>query len=215
MKSGNSVFLNTRLTDKSLIESILASHYILDYGFIKTVNPDKTVDVTHAKQLKTLDGKSLKATVTPNVEVLTIAGGGFSINFDYKKGDKVLLLGLKDYIPKVEEVTSATETTAYLHYSRETLKAIPLCIFSDKAKVKVQVENGTMKVDTQNKIELNGNSKQFVTWAELNQALQGLITALNSHTHSNGNEGSPTGTPITPMTLDISASKTATVVTGG
>ena len=215
MKSGNSVFLNTRLTDKSLIESILAGHYILDYGFIKTVNPDKTVDVTHAKQLKTLDGKSLKATVTPNVEVLTIAGGGFSINFDYKKGDKVLLLGLKDYIPKVEEVTSATETTAYLHYSRETLKAIPLCIFSDKAKVKVQVENGTMKVDTQNKIELNGNSKQFVTWAELNQALQGLITALNSHTHSNGNEGSPTGTPITPMTLDISASKTATVVTGG
>lgn len=215
MGSGNSVFLNTRLTEKNLIESILASHYILDYGFIKTVNPDKTVDVTHAKQLKTLDGKSLKATVTPNVEVLTIAGGGFSINFDYKKGDKVLLLGLKDYIPKVEEVTSATETTAYLHYSRETLKAIPLCIFSDKAKVKVQVENGTMKVDTQNKIELNGNTKQFVTWAELNQALQGLITALNSHTHSNGNEGSPTGTPIKPMTLDISASKTATVVTGG
>ena len=215
MGSDNSVFLNTRLTEKNLIESILASHYILDYGFIKTVNPDKTVDVTHAKQLKTLDGKSLKATVTPNVEVLTIAGSGFSINFDYKKGDKVLLLGLKDYIPKVEEVTSATETTAYLHYSRETLKAIPLCIFSDKAKVKVQVENGTMKVDTQNKIELNGNTKQFVTWAELNQALQGLITALNSHTHSNGNEGSPTGTPITPMTLDISASKTATVVTGG
>ena len=215
MGSGNSVFLNTRLTEKNLIESILASHYILDYGFIKTVNPDKTVDVTHAKQLKALDGKSLKATVTPNVEVLTIAGGGFSINFDYKKGDKVLLLGLKDYIPKVEEVTSATETTAYLHYSRETLKAIPLCIFSDKAKVKVQVENGTMKVDTQNKIELNGNTKQFVTWAELNQALQGLITALNTHTHSGGTIEGSTGTPSGAFTLDISASKTATVVTGG
>lgn len=215
MGNGNSVFLNTKLTERSLIESILASHYILDYGFIKNVNPDKTIDVTHAKQLKTLDGKSLKATVTPKVEVLTIAGGGFSINFDYKKGDKVLLLGLKDYIPKVEEVTSASETTAYLHYSRETIKAIPLCIFNDEAKVKIEIESGTMKVSTQSKIELNGNTKQFVTWAELNQALQELITALNSHTHSNGNEGSPTGAPIVPLSLDISASKTKTIVTGG
>lgn len=211
----NSVFFGEQYTERTLIESVLASHYIVDYGFIKTVNPDKTVDVTHAKQAKTMDGQSLKATVTKNVEMLTLCGGGFSFNFDYKKGDKVLLLGLKDYVPKTAEVTSATETTAYLHYSRETLKAIPLCIFNGDAKVTVQVENGTMKVNTQSKIELNGNSKQFVTWAELNQALQGLITALNSHTHSNGNEGSPTGAPIVPLTLDITASKTKTIVTGG
>ena len=212
---GNSTFLAEKLTDRNLIESILASHYILDYGFIKKVNADKTVDVTHAKQLKTLDGKTLPATVTTGVEVLTIAGSGFSINFDYKKGDKVLLLGLKDFVPKVEDVTSATETTAYLHYSRETLKAIPLCVFSDDAKVKVEIEAGTMKITTEKKIEINGNSKQFVTWAELNQALQNLVTALNSHTHSNGNQGSPTGGPIVPMTLDISSSKTTTIVTGG
>ena len=144
--SGNSVFLNERLTERSLIESILAAHYIIDYGFIKKVNDDKTVDVTHAKQLKTLDGKTLPATVTTGVEVLTIAGGGFSIKFDYKKGDKVLLLGLKDYVPKVEDVTSATETTAYLHYSRETLKAIPLCIFNEDAKVTVEIESGKVKL---------------------------------------------------------------------
>jgi hypothetical protein len=204
---GNSVFFGEQYTERTLIESILASHYIVDYGFIKSVNPDKTIDVTHAKQLKTLDGQSLKATVTKNVEVLTLCGGGFSFTFDYKKGDKVLLLGLKDYVPKTEDVTSATETTAYLHYSRETIKAIPLCVFNGEAKATVVVKDG--------KIELNGNSKQFVTWAELNQALQKLIIALNSHTHSNGNEGSPTGAPIVPMTLDISASKTTTIVTGG
>lgn len=203
----NNVFFGEQYTERTLIESILASHYIVDYGFIKNVNPDKTIDVTHAKQLKTLDGKSLKATVTKNVEVLTLAGGGFSFTFDYKKGDKVLLLGLKDYVPKTADVTSATETTAYLHYSRETMKAIPLCVFNGEAKATVVVKDG--------KIELNGNSKQFVTWAELNQALQGLIQALNTHTHSNGNEGSPTGAPIVPLSLDISASKTETVVTGG
>jgi hypothetical protein len=219
----NSIFLNEKLTDKNLIESILASHYIIDYGFIKAVNADKTVDVTHAKQLKTLDGKSLPATVTKNVEVLTIAGAGFSINFDYKKGDKVLLLGLKNYVPKVDEVTSATETTAYLHYSRETLKAIPLCVFNDEAKVTIQVENGTMKVDTQNKIELNGNSKQFVTWQELDNALQQLWAKVKAHTHlvsTTGTAAAQSGTAassldLSTVTLDISAAKTKTIVTGG
>ena len=80
------------------------------------------------------------------MEVLTIAGGGFSIKFDYKKGDKVLLLGLKNYIEKVDDVTNATETTAYLHYSRETMKALPLCVFNDDAKVTVQIEDGEMKI---------------------------------------------------------------------
>ena len=142
----NSVFYGDQYTERTLIESILASYYIVDYGFIKSVNPDKTIDVTHAKQLKTLDGQSLKATVTKNVEGLTLCGGGFSFIFDYKKGDKVLLLGLKDYVPKVEDVTSATETTAYLHYSRETIKAIPLCVFNSDAKVQIKVENGKLTI---------------------------------------------------------------------
>ena len=227
---GNSIFLNEKLTERNIIESILASHYIIDYGFIKKVNADKTVDVTHAKQLKTLDSKTLPATVTTNVEVLTIAGAGFSINFDYKKGDKVLLLGFKDYIEKVDEVTSATETTAYLHYSRETLKAIPLCIFNEDAKVKVEIEDGalklttsknteleadTLKVTTKKKVELNGSSKQFVTWAELNQALSTFTTALASHTHNITSPGSPSGPAVGVPTIDISAAKTTTVVTGG
>lgn len=227
---GNSVFFGEQYTDRTLIESILASHYIVDYGFIKSVNPDKTIDVTHAKQLKTLDGQSLKATVTKNVEVLTLCGGGFSFTFDYKKGDKVLLLGLKDYVPKVEDVTSATETTAYLHYSRETLKALPLCVFNDDAKVKIEVEDGalkltttknteveadTLKVTTKKKVELNGNSKQFVTWAELNQALTQFTTALISHTHNCTAPGSASGPAVGIPAIDISAAKTTTIVTGG
>lgn len=219
----NSVFLSEKFTERTLIESILASHFIIDYGFIKKVNDNKTVDVTHAKQPKTLDGRTLPATVTTGVEVLTIAGGGFSFKFDYKKGDKVLLLGLKNFIPKVEEVTSATETTAYLHYSRETLKALPLCVFNGDAKVTVQVESGTMKVDTQEKIELNGNDKQFVTYAELDDALQELWGKIKNHTHSVSTSGSATAqtgtaaasSDLAGASLDISAAKTTTVVTGG
>lgn len=142
----NSVFLSESLSERNLIESVLASFFIVDYGFIKKVNADKTIDVTHAKQLKMTTGESMKPTVTTGVEVLTICGAGFSFNFDYKKGDKVLLLGLKDYVPEVEEVTSATETTAYLHYSRETIKAVPLCVFNEEAKVQVKVENGKLTI---------------------------------------------------------------------
>lgn len=174
---GSSVFLGEKFTDRSLVESILASFYILDYGYIKTVNPDKTVDVVHAKRLKTMDGKTLNPTTTKAVEMLTIAGSGFSLNFDYKKGDKVLLLGLKNYVPKTESVTSATETKSYQHYSRETLKALPLCVFNDQAQVTVQVDKGTMKVDTQQTIELNGtNNGGLVIGPELKTQL-GYLTA--------------------------------------
>jgi hypothetical protein len=211
----NSTLLAQTLTDRDLIESVLQCFYIIDYGYIKTVNQDKTVDVIHAKRLKTFNGQTLPQTETKGIEMLTLAGSGFSIQFDYKKGDKVLLLGLKDFIPKVKDVTGATETTNYLHYTRETMKALPLCIFNDQAKVVIKIENGDLDIKTNGKIKLNGDSKQFVTWAELNQALTTFLTALNGHVHTSAVSGSPTSSPVTPMTLDISSAKTTTVVTGG
>lgn len=211
----DSVFLAQMFTEKNLIESVLASYYILDYGIIKEVSPNKTIDVVHAKKLKMTNGTELKQTITKNVEVLTLSASAFSISIDYKKGDKVLLLGLKNYIPKVKDVTSATETTIYKHYTRETIKAIPLCVFNGEAKITIEAKDGDLKIDAEKKIELNGNSKQFVTWAELNSAIEMFMTALNTHVHSNGNEGGPTGAPTVPLEFDITNAKTTTVVTGG
>lgn len=214
----NSVFGAEKFNDRSLIESLVASFYILDYGYIKTVNPDKTVDVVHAKRLKAYNGKSLNPTTTKGLEVLTLAGSGFSLQIDYKAGDKVLLLGLKDYVPKTDDVTSATETTSYLHYSRETMKALPLCVFNDEAKVQIVVQNGDLDVKTNGKIKLNGDSKQLVTWAELNQALTdfmtGLITALTTTPIAGNGAPQPTWTDL-PTQIDISGAKTTSVVTGG
>jgi len=224
----NSVFFNEKNTERTLIESILSSFFILDYGYIKTVNADETIDVVHAKKLKLINGKELNQTVTKSIEVLTLAGSGFSFKFDYKKGDKVLLLGLKNYIKNVKDVTQATETTSYQHYTRETLKAIPLCVFNGEAKVTMQIKDGNVTVDAKGKtevsaqtIELNGNTKQFVTWAELQSALSAFATQLN--TALLGANVDVLGTPVLltwkggnpPAALDISASKTTTVVTGG
>ena len=81
-------------------------------------------------------------------------------------------------------------------------------------------DKGEILTDAQNKIitngkkiELNGNSKNFVTYAELDIALQKFMVELGTHTH-----GSPSGAttpPAKPMSLDISKSKTTTIVTGG
>ena len=242
----NNIFYGQKYTEKTLIESILCSFYILDYGYIQKINADKTVDVVHAKRIKMLDGTNLQPTISKQIEMLTLSGGGFSFSFDYKKGDKVLLLGLKNYIPKVEEVTSASETKTYQHYSRETMKALPLALFNEDAKVTVAIEDGdaaikvtgklklktdkdtdidadSLKVKTKEKIELNGDSKQFVTWQELDNALQQLWAKIKAHTHpvsTTGTAAAQTGTAATSVdlstvTLDISAAKTTTVVTGG
>ena len=234
----NSVFFNEKNTERTLIESILSSFFILDYGYIKTVNADETIDVVHAKKLKLINGKELNQTVTKSIEVLTLAGSGFSFKFDYKKGDKVLLLGLKNYIKNVKDVTQATETTSYQHYTRETLKAIPLCVFNGEAKVTMQIKDGnvttkakgniTVEAQAKNEIkggtiELNGNSKKFVTWAELNTALSTYVTNLNAALAAASVKIEALGvivpvtmtTPPPPSAIDISAAMTTTVSTGG
>lgn len=203
------------LTDRDVITSIVNDYFILDYGLVSKVNADKTINVIHAKKPVTTEGDVLQQLETKNLEVLAIAGAGFSLSFDIKQGDRVLLLGLKNYISQVDDVTSATKQESPLHYTRETMKAFPLCVFNDKAKVTVEAKDGTLKIDTQQKLELNGSSKQFVTWAELNQALQQVVTQIKTHTHAVSGAAAGPSPDLAALVLDISGAKTTTIVTGG
>ena len=241
----NKYVIPEHFTDRSLIESILSSFFILDYGIVNEVNGDNTINVLHSKKLTMLDGSVLPPMETKNIEVLTLSGAGFSFVWDIQKGDKVLLLGLKMLIEKSADVKTPEESKSNLHYSRETLKAFPLCAFNDSAKVKIQIKDGSAsiiaddKINTEckeykisakqnaetecqnyainakEKIKLNGDAKQFVTWAELNAALNQFVTLLNTHVHTCAAPSSPSSPPVAPMTIDISAAKTTTVVTGG
>lgn len=207
-----------KYTDRNLIEALLASFYIVDYGYINKVNADKTVDVTHTKKQATMDGETLPETVTKNIEVLTLSSAGLALQFDYKANDKVLLLGLKDFVQNTSDVSKATEQDVYIHYDRSSLKAVPLAAFDDNAKVTIKVENGTMKIDAATKIELNGNTKQFVTWTELNTALSTFLTQLTlamTTTPIVGNGSTQPSWVGLPTQIDISAAKSSTIVTGG
>jgi len=213
------------LSEKDVITSIINSFYFVDYGYINQVNSDKTVNVTHANKTVMIDGTELNETITNNVEVLTVCGAGFAVSFDYKANDKVLLLGLKDYIPNVANVKKAEVPSSFVHYDRATLKALPLCVFSDEAKVKMMIEEGKLTIESEaetiinaKKIELNGNSKQFVTWAELNSALSTFVSQLNislqtGATPSGG--GKVTFATPPPSSIDISSAKSQKVVLGG
>ena len=229
----NTRVLNAQsLTELDLIDAILAQHTIVDYGYVNKVNADKTVDITHAVKPMLLNRRELPETITRNVEVLTFAGAGFSIEWDIKSGDRMLLLGLKDYVRNAGTVVKAESQSSGIHYNRATIKAVPLCVFKTDAKATISIKDGVVKLNADgveckanktvkidgNKIELNGNSKQFVTWTELNSALSQFLTQLTlamTTTPIVGNGSpQPTWTGM-PTTIDISAAKSSTVVTGG
>lgn len=176
------------LNEADLITSILSSFFIVDYGYINKVNPDKTVNITHACLPVLEDGTELGETTTDNVEVLTISGAGFSLQWDYKPKDRVLILGLKDYIKSVADVEKAEAPKAYFHYNRSTIKVVPLSLFSDEAKVKIVVEDGSFTVTAEDKVNLDGSDNGGVVIAQelttqlgyLTQRVDTIINALQN-----------------------------------
>lgn len=86
-------------------------------------------------------------------------------------------------------------------------------IYSTDAAGAVQA---LIKLRADGSVELNGDSKRLVTYGELNTALQAFKTLINAHVHSGGTLAlGLTGTPSVPTTIDISASQTSTLKTGG
>lgn len=163
----------TSITTKDLITAIINDYYIVDYGYINKVNQDKTVNITHACKSVLLDGTELNETVTKNVEVLTLSMQGFCFDFDIKAGDKVLILGLKDYVSKVANVKEAKAPKAFIHYSRSCLKVIPLSTIDDTAKVIVKVKDG--------KLSFCGNDNGgLVVAPELSQQLAKLTNRVDT-----------------------------------
>lgn len=81
---------------------------------------------------------------------------------------------------------------------------------SDGSEVKSLIE-----LDTDGNIKLNGDDKSFVTFAELDTALQNMISLIMAHVHTSASPGSPTTTPTSSISVDISAAETTTIKTGG
>jgi len=203
-----------QLTEREYFNFLINSRFFIDYGVVTKVTGNSMVDVVHAAIEVLLDDTPLPETKTPDVEVLWPASAGFSMQNEIAVGDQVLLIGLKSYVSAVAEVDGAKVPKSFDHYNRATLKAIPLCSFNADAGCVVKSTASKTTVDA-NALEINGDTKSFVTYEALNSALQGLVMVLASHTHNCTAPGSPSGPPLAALSLDISAAKTTTIKTGG
>ena len=67
-------------------------------------------------------------------------------------------------------------------------------------------------LDALGNIELNGNSKRFVTADELQSALTGLCATLTAHVHASLGTPSP---GLVGLACNITSAKTTTIKTGG
>lgn len=81
-----------------------------------------------------------------------------------------------------------------------------------KGKTVIKVKDGDAKIDANN-IELNGNDKRLVTYAELKAAMDKLWIAMTTTPIAGNGSPQPSWTGIT--SIDISASETQTIKTGG
>lgn len=81
--------------------------------------------------------------------------------------------------------------------------------------IKYDRESGKLTIDGAKEVDINGDSKTFVTHAELDSAIQTFLTALNLHTHAVTSAPGTTAPPTSSMSMDISSAKTTTVKTGG
>jgi hypothetical protein len=159
----NDIINAINLTQRDIIESVVSDFYILDYGYVSKVNGDNTVNVIHARKQVLKDGTVLKETETKNIEVLFLSSSDFSMKWKITTGDTMLLLGLKDYVKSTQDVSPATALDVFTHYSRSTIKALPLRSYNEDSKVKIEVENGKLSLMTNDDLTVKVGSSATVT----------------------------------------------------
>lgn len=186
-------------------------------------------------QRKLSDGTFLDLPIIEEVPVIFPGATNVGLSFPLTEGDPVFILfterSIEDWFstgnnsqPQDPRRFSLTDAVAipgipYTGSNLPTASGDDLQLTYNNSNVTIKQdgeisivnENGSLLIKSNGNIEQNGNSKSFVTYTELNTALQGLVTAINAAFGTKLDGG---GTPGT-LVLDISASQTITIKTGG
>jgi hypothetical protein len=141
---------NTQITERERIMSHLLNCYVVDVGFIKSIESDKKfVEVTHANILQVYDElsntyKLQNETVTKHVEVLYLGSSYYQEIFDLAVGDVGLLLGTVAYVEKMRDVTVAKQSEHISNYQQENLKFLPIAN-NQTPKIKKYIDSQNTK----------------------------------------------------------------------
>ena len=188
---------------------IYAGLNCVNIGRIEKVNAsEQTVEVTLQIKRLAADGTSTTWPLLVDCPYFVLQGGGAYIDMPIKAGDYCLVLFNDRNIDTWWSTANVTDPRTPRKHSMSD--GIALVGLNPKPQVLAHDGTKTRVINTSG-IELNGNTKTFVTHAELNTALQTFVTALNGLFASKLNG---TGSPGT-LTLDISAAATTTIKTGG
>jgi len=158
--------------------------------------------VNHTLRLEIKYEGSLRKKVITDVDnnlVITITGEDVTI---VDKKNQQFIMHSKDSEEYVELIDKAGQTVK--------MDSTP-----GTENIKLTAKNGDYITIKNGEVDVNGSNKSFVTYTELNTALSTFLALLNAHTHTGVTTGSGTsGSPATPMTLDISASQSQKAKTG-
>jgi len=170
--------------------------------------------------------------VNPLLDIPVIFPGSARFNFVYslQKGDPCLILfcenDIGNYLGIPLESGSINLASAKKVDPANNLKfklQHAVCLpFSINPDAYIPTAAPSSIVENDGVIEINGNTKQFVTHAELSSLLATFMTALNLHTHAVTALAASTGPMTTlidyptlvPISLDISTATTTKVKAG-
>jgi hypothetical protein len=164
------------MEEDDLIRWVLGKTFLVDFGFVVAVmgSPATSVDVKHAAHA-VIVGQEQPDTITKGVEVMWPGGGlGLSMSWNLAVGDAVLLLALKDDV-SLSRTTPAKADTP-MHYTQETLKAVPLGRYNSGAGFLINV-------DSSNLLQVkNASASLFTVLNNLISDLSTFATGLNPTT---------------------------------
>lgn len=206
-----------RVFGNDLKADVFATLNCCQIGKIEKVTPlAQTVEISLQIKRAAIDGTSTDYPVLVDCPYFVLQGGGAYIDMPITKGDYCLVLFCDRSIDTWWDTANVADPATPRKHSLSDGFALvginpkPQALPMDGTKTRIINPDG---------IELNGNTKTFVTHAELDTALQTFISVLNTHTHVGSAVGFgvpfTTAVPVPVMTLDISAAETTTIKTGG
>ena len=189
---------------------IFATFNCVQIGKIsKVTSSEQTVEIELQIKRLAADGTSTKYPVLVDCPYFVLQGGGAYIDMPIKQGDYCIVLFNDRNIDNWWSTANVADpATARKHSLSDALAVVGL-----NPKTSPLAMDGTKtRIINNDGIELNGNTKQFVTWDALNTALTTLCGLLAGHVHPSNGVVSPA---LVGLSCDISAAKTTTIKTGG
>lgn len=194
---------------KELRNDIFATFNCVQIGKIEKVTPaEQTVEISIQIKRAAADGTSTALPVLVDCPYFVLQGGGAYIDMPITAGDFCIVL----FNDRDIDTWWDTANLADPHSTRKHSLSDGIALVGINPKTAaLDMDGSKTRVINPAGIELNGNTKTFVTHTELNTALQGFVGALNTLFASKLDGGGTSGT----LALDISAAATTTIKTGG